>query len=118
MPPKPWETKGGNRYISLVPPAHNISEIIQSSPTMKEETPKISADPSLANPDTAVSNGLGIGSGMGSSYGGYGGGGYGGGLGSYGMGGMGGMGMYGGGYGMGGMGMYGGGYGMGMGMGM
>lgn len=113
MAPKPWEKKGGNPEKYIVPTAHNISEIIQSNPTPKEETPKITATTGSlpTTSETALTTGSALGGGLGSSYGGYGSG-----LGGYSSyGGMGGMGGIYGGYGGFG-GMYGGGmYGMGMG---
>lgn len=101
--------------FKLVAPAHNISEIIQSNPTVKEEVPKIDDINKVATSTNPLdsNNLLGTSSygGMGGMYGGYGG--YGG-MSSYGLGGYGGMGM-----GMGGMyGGYGGMGMMGMGMGM
>ena len=118
-------------WLYVGPTIDNVSEMIQSNPTVKEEVPKISADviemnrqmgdAKVGEPAVAGTNGTtgagslgvnspygtGYGSGYGSSYGGgYGRsyGGYGGSYGGYGRMGMGmGMGM-GGMYGMGGMG--------------
>ena len=44
MPPKPWETRKSIHHNNQEPTAENISEIIQSNPTVKEDVPKITAD--------------------------------------------------------------------------